>query len=341
METLSTGEANLEQISEEFYCCICLDLLFKPVVLACGHMSCFWCVHQSMNGLQESQCPICKNQYHYFPAICEVLHFLLVKAYPETYKRRESQILVEEEVKGCSYPSFYPGQHASLIGENLNDKVDNKNTLLNRTFGIVRGGINAVDMKQSNLSETNQKITVNDVLCAACNQLLFHPAVLNCGHVFCTNCIAPSNETVGAVCHVCQRIDPRGFPKVCLAFDNFLVEHFPKEYETRKHAVLLKQAQMQHENPVTCSTTPVENGVQLSSPKEENLQPCWGDKGAHLHTGVGCDICGMFPIVGDRYRCMDCKKEIGFDLCGQCFNSHSKVPGHFNQQHTPEHKFEL
>ena len=48
----------------------------------------------------------------------------------------------------------------------------------------------------------------------------------------------------------------------------------------------------------------------------------------------------MYPIIGDRYRCIDCKEKIGFDLCGDCYNTGSKLPGRFNQQHTPEHRFE-
>lgn len=47
----------------------------------------------------------------------------------------------------------------------------------------------------------------------------------------------------------------------------------------------------------------------------------------------------MYPIKGDRYRCIDCKEEIGFDLCVDCYNTPSKLPGRFNQQHTPDHKF--
>lgn len=49
----------------------------------------------------------------------------------------------------------------------------------------------------------------------------------------------------------------------------------------------------------------------------------------------------MFPIIGDRYRCTDCTEKIGFDLCSDCYTTGSKVPGRFNQQHTPEHKFEV
>lgn len=48
----------------------------------------------------------------------------------------------------------------------------------------------------------------------------------------------------------------------------------------------------------------------------------------------------MYPIKGDRYKCIDCKEAMGFDLCGDCYNSRSKLPGRFNQQHTPDHKFE-
>ena len=49
----------------------------------------------------------------------------------------------------------------------------------------------------------------------------------------------------------------------------------------------------------------------------------------------------MYPLIGKRYRCTDCKEKIGFDLCETCYNSNSKLPGRFNQQHTPDHKFEI
>ncbi|WVZ08993.1 hypothetical protein V8G54_022339 [Vigna mungo] len=55
-----------------------------------------------------------------------------------------------------------------------------------------------------------------------------------------------------------------------------------------------------------------------------------------------CDYSSqMFPIIGDRYRCADCTEKMGFDLCGDCYATRSKLPGRFNQQHTSEHKFKL
>lgn len=49
----------------------------------------------------------------------------------------------------------------------------------------------------------------------------------------------------------------------------------------------------------------------------------------------------MFPIIGDRYRCTDCKEKMGFDLCKDCYDTRSKLPGRFNQQHTSDHSFKL
>ena len=49
----------------------------------------------------------------------------------------------------------------------------------------------------------------------------------------------------------------------------------------------------------------------------------------------------MSPIIGERYKCKDCVEEIGFDLCESCHNAPAKIPGRFNQQHKPEHEFEI
>ncbi|CAL0299508.1 unnamed protein product [Lupinus luteus] len=79
----------------------------------------------------------------------------------------------------------------------------------------------------------------------------------------------------------------------------------------------------------------------LDDGKGEKIGRWWCDPGFKVHRGAASDFCGMYLIVGDRYRCMDCKEMIGFDLCGEYYNTRSKRPGRFNQQHTPEHKFEL
>ncbi|KAF4667129.1 hypothetical protein FOL47_003731 [Perkinsus chesapeaki] len=38
---------------------------------------------------------------------------------------------------------------------------------------------------------------------------------------------------------------------------------------------------------------------------------------AELSHNVGCDGCGVYPIVGPRFKCQDCGYD--FDLCGECY----------------------
>ncbi|KAL2488165.1 E3 ubiquitin-protein ligase [Forsythia ovata] len=78
----------------------------------------------------------------------------------------------------------------------------------------------------------------------------------------------------------------------------------------------------------------------ISSSSGEDPLPRW-KPGSNVHIGYGCDSCGMYPIIGDRYRCKECMEEIGYDLCEDCYTTRSKLPGRFNQKHTPEHGFEM
>ncbi|XP_019461902.1 PREDICTED: E3 ubiquitin-protein ligase PRT1-like [Lupinus angustifolius] len=355
-----------EEIPECFVCCVCLDLLYKPIVLACGHMCCFWCVHKSMSCLRESQCPFCRNQYYHFPTICQMLHFMLLKIYPVAYKGREIQTLEEEKKTGFYSPQFdadtgrsqtkfgHSGSPSSSSSINLVSNTCNGGTseCIERLQSAAQEGdegtivfehssygapigIGTPSAEGKLLSENEllpqQKISVEDVMCTMCKQLLFHPVVLNCGHVYCETCVVNlADEDLR--CQVCQLPHPKGLPKVCLGFDQFLEETFPEDYARRRVAVQLSKTKAQ---PVTSSNCSSDNGN-----KGENID-WWSDPDSKVHIGVGCDFCGMFPIIGDRYKCSDCKEKMGFDLCSDCYNTRSKLPGRFNQQHTSEHKFKL
>eukprot|EP00850_Spirogloea_muscicola_P012553 SM000081S22687 [mRNA] locus=s81:543757:545722:- [translate_table: standard] len=58
----------------------------------------------------------------------------------------------------------------------------------------------------------------------------------------------------------------------------------------------------------------------------------------YIHTGVGCDACGAFPIVGRRFHCNDCPEAVGYDLCSDCQQGPLPAAGRFNQRHQPEHR---
>ncbi|KAK7389421.1 hypothetical protein VNO78_24452 [Psophocarpus tetragonolobus] len=367
MESDAFKDANQQQeIFEPFDCCVCLDLLYKPIVLSCGHISCFWCVHRSMSGLCESHCPICRHPYYHFPTICQMLHFLLLKIYPDAYKRREKQTLEEEEKMGDFSPQFdaYTGgsqvvfdQLGRSLGHAIKSPVSNSCNLESFKYmeksgsATLKGNEGMTVYSEHTSSRTpevigipddgkklhqnkhnrKQKILIADVTCSMCKQLLFHPVVLNCGHVYCETCIINISEVM-LKCQVCQSAHPGGLPKVCLALDNFLEEQFPEEYAQRRNAIQLNQIKVKPEAETTsCS---LRNG--------EGEKKTWpSDPRCKVHYGVGCDFCGMYPITGNRYKCLDCKEKIGFDLCGDCYKTRSKLQGRFNQQHTPEHRFGL
>ncbi|XP_075649337.1 E3 ubiquitin-protein ligase PRT1 [Castanea sativa] len=335
------GGSDLDEISHSFICCVCRDLLYKPIVLSCGHISCFWCVHYSMSGLCESHCPTCRHPYIHFPTICQMLHFLLLKMYPVAYKRRENQILEEEMKRDTFSPQVNSQDTFSTIVFESNSSSDPLSTRKGEAYAntdvlmsnsqVQDDGIGTLVEISDGNSEVIRNIAVEekyckqvsvaDVLCLECKQLLFRPVVLNCGHVYCESCvIIPAVEMLK--CQVCQTSHPRGFPKVCLELDHFLEEQFPKEYMLRRYG----------------STGTAKQGEPA---KQGEKLPHRSDPHSRVHIGCGCDSCGIYPIIGDRYRCKDCKERIGFDLCGDCYNTQSKLPGRFNQQHTPEHKFEL
>ncbi|XP_058101501.1 E3 ubiquitin-protein ligase PRT1 [Magnolia sinica] len=378
-----------DNIPECFRCCVCLDLLYKPIVLACGHISCFWCVHKAMNSFRQSHCPICRHPYNHFPGICELLHFLLMKVEPVAYKRMEMQVLEEEKKADCFSPQIddqlatkmvHSSKEPDLLvcspysstechyrvdpysdacspeKSNLGDVAnpldcdtsspDNVKIVPAKSCPGGSGTNRNLALEENNFLENGtasgicKQVSVTDVLCTACKQLLFRPAVLNCGHVYCESCIAtPVDESIQ--CQICQSLHPGGLPKVCLVFDQFLEENFSKEYALRKEALHLKKTCCQQEGPSTCAVQTEKQAIKSWLSPIKNDFSWWTEHASKVHVGVGCDSCGMCPIIGERYRCIDCVEVIGFDLCGDCYKTPSKLPGRFNQKHTPDHRFEL
>ncbi|KAG0080991.1 ZZ-type zinc finger-containing protein 3 [Linnemannia elongata] len=59
------------------------------------------------------------------------------------------------------------------------------------------------------------------------------------------------------------------------------------------------------------------------------------DGGITSHIGFSCDSCGVDPILGIRYSCIDCEELGGTDLCGPCYNSGV----YHNELHLLSHRF--
>lgn len=320
-------EEEEEEISDKFLCCVCLELLYKPIVLSCGHLSCFWCVHRSMSGLRVSHCPICRDPYLHFPTICLQLHFLLKKLYPIAHNKREAQLLNDEQARACFSPQIDEPK-AKLQSLSVSDECSDPEPL--------------EDAKTVNVHENDlpkNGISKDDLLCSACKELLVRPVVLNCGHVYCEGCVVDmmDQESEKIKCKECHVCDPRRFPKVCLALEQFLEENFPEEYISRRSGI---QKTLAHDSKGNFQKY-YKEGTSSSDENNNNSLPRWANPACNVHIGVGCDSCGVYPIEGERYRCIDCKEKMGYDLCKDCYETPSKVPGRFNQQHTPDHRLEL
>ncbi|XP_056170434.1 E3 ubiquitin-protein ligase PRT1-like [Syzygium oleosum] len=147
---------------------------------------------------------------------------------------------------------------------------------------------------------------------------------------YCESCIVnPVDEKIK--CQVCQSRHPGGLSEVCLELDHFLEQLFSEEYALRRLAARRRLSISKNDSPKS------RNNRGDKQQKNSSMK----NDAAMIHAGAGCDYCGMHPIIGDRYQCQDCVEKIGYDLYGDCYNSHCKLPGQFNQQHRPEHKFRL
>ncbi|KAJ8467794.1 hypothetical protein OPV22_030346 [Ensete ventricosum] len=231
--------------------------------------------------------------------------------------RREMEILVEEKAADVYSPQF--ADRLEL------EKLHVGNGSSSKNFEDCRSGDFAhSDPSENCLDHTiKRNISVDDVSCSLCKEMLYQPAVLNCGHVYCESCLSElSGEHLQ--CQVCQSFHPGEFPNICLDLDHFLEEEFPREYAVRRDQVQHKKAQCPHVNPSP-------NAVRKHKPKAQipsgGLDLWLKEDVSDVHVGVGCDSCGIYPIIGKRYKCKDCKEAIGFDLCEACYNSTSKLPG--------------
>lgn len=375
---------------EPFHCIICLELVYKPIVHACGHLFCFWCVHRAMDAAYKSLCPLCRRPYMHFPRICEQLHFVLLKAVREQYLVRAKEVQEEEAHRGVFSPQFDDGllqrkDSSTAAMTNSSSKVEASEILAmetetlsssnesskskigdlspfssscddpNSTSGTtslrplsvgdsdpsVKGKAPMLDEGETgkkgnnvegdsglrDMSNVEIGVQVSDLTCLSCSKLLHRPVVLNCGHMFCEHCVVVSDARIVS-CPSCKAEHPGLYLQVCLELHHYIDKVFPLEYGQRSVEVARDMLEHPRVRPEQLAPEPEivtkELGVRRMT-------------AGPVHRAVGCDGCGMMPIVGKRYKCNDCPEAIGYDLCAKCYES-GCVVGRFNQRHTPEHQ---
>jgi len=65
--------------------------------------------------------------------------------------------------------------------------------------------------------------------------------------------------------------------------------------------------------------------LETSRAVEKVMNSSVYSKNESVHTNVTCDGCGVYPIVGDRYKCTVC---YNFDLCDSCEANKGESHGH-------------
>lgn len=196
---------------------------------------------------------------------------------------------------------------------------------------------------------------------------------LNCGHVLCRT---PCLRAATGICPQCSVTIPL-VPNPCRLLQRIAYDRSPAEFDRRTAALASLPSAALPESIAGGSgsvgggggeeterlsavpsggsrgvpPSPVLDQVRRSSEdseeeeeeedEEEAVSPGAREDERFPWYGVGCDRCGCLPILGRRYRCMDCPDSIGFDLCGACHDARAEViQGRFNQFHTERHRME-
>jgi len=135
-------------------------------------------------------------------------------------------------------------------------------------------------------------------------------------------------------CPLCRQ-SFSNFPSICLTLHNFLVKSFPSLYQQRAKDFPEESQLLRTKTSIQKDTTQQQQQQQGNEQEEENQSE------QYVHSCVGCDNCGQYPIIGRRFKCRECEDHMmGFDLCQKCFFKQSEtkeIIGKFNQRHESSH----
>ncbi|KAJ9555124.1 hypothetical protein OSB04_009738 [Centaurea solstitialis] len=116
---------NSEKLEHDLTCAICLDIVFQPYALRCGHVFCKSCACSAASVLiieglksasQEARCPLCRENGVYANAVCmSELASLLQERCKERYKAR----VIEEREKVVKQTKEYWEEQTNMKFEEI------------------------------------------------------------------------------------------------------------------------------------------------------------------------------------------------------------------------------
>eukprot|EP00920_Eleutheroschizon_duboscqi_P016470 GHVT01038933.1.p1 GENE.GHVT01038933.1~~GHVT01038933.1.p1 ORF type:complete len:429 (+),score=23.07 GHVT01038933.1:193-1479(+) len=307
-----------DQAPHDFLCPICLELLWKPVVLECGHAFCFWCVFRSMNRYDMSKCPMCKSGYESFPPVCLPVHRYLQTNFPETSAERTREIAKFEQARDTSSPSETLICMAETGGVSVTTipplarKLRQALLTSTRVPTLPRASETCLTAAGGGLKEEASKT----------NEINFSLAAQNCPNVNVQHAQRFRGGNWGAV--------TQGIPLELPG----LLRNNGDEPAASIHDDDPQESTAYVELPIS-QTTGRDAGVEDIDQQSETPDPFSLMDGEFVHYHIWCDGCGKLPIKGRRYNCNDCERP--YNLCGVCYDAGFDKPGRFNQGHTAVH----
>uniref|UniRef100_A0A7S2HHZ9 ZZ-type domain-containing protein n=1 Tax=Alexandrium andersonii TaxID=327968 RepID=A0A7S2HHZ9_9DINO len=154
--------------------------------------------------------------------------------------------------------------------------------------------------------------------CPVSDELVYEPCGLSSGSMVSAYCVPEKGFKKDPDRLIACSLHFQA-PKKCLALEAMVKTKFPKEYGQRANDLAKQGIQATGEHAT---------GSYAQFPQDE-----------YIHWGLGCEGCGIWPIVGKAWYDADCPDKVGFHLCDQCytFGYHRRViTGRFNQNHMPK-----
>ena len=94
----SNQPAVADTLREDYTCCICLNLMFDPTTLPCGHSGCLKCMKAALihtSGQNRGKCPMCKSDVLLDPKremeVSLTLRSTMMQLFPHEYGKRDNE----------------------------------------------------------------------------------------------------------------------------------------------------------------------------------------------------------------------------------------------------------
>ena len=321
----------------DFTCSICTELLYKPCVSACGHAFCFWCLHKAMDPLEASQCPLCRQGFKHFAAPVAAFHRLLSARFPAQMASRAEQVREAEEnefhAKSMIASVAPAAEQSGVAADDARaalaclscGQLASPPLVLNCGHltcgacldGAGRGG----RVRRCPAEGCGARVVCEPKPCQLALMLL-HAELPAAAVALAEEAAAAykaktaASAAVAVVPAIDDAISASSAPNA--AADEATMEPGESTPPPATAAATAAAADgggasaSPAANVVEAASTPLpRGGGAVAAAEAAALEN-------YTHFGVGCDGCGVYPIRGARWKCLDCPEEIGFDLCGFC-----------------------